>query len=312
MRTFVIPLYYGSGSAKAKSYGSYVLVPQHWLLTANIRVYTRRSYLPTSISHPHCSQQGSGLYTNFYNFYNLLYYFWAWVRIRNSKMDPDTVPYCRRERKLVQIFPRCAGKKTDIVKLSGLTFLLNKILVKVLERGNADPDRSIPFLLLGGRFFQLIPIVLHREMENISTGPTFGDFVTILTGQHGCKTTKYKSTDSPLPPSIKCYVLRESLSEDSPYIPCAILKRKGILNISGSTIKSKIVPPATWFTFFTCKQCCGSLTFWYGSGSAGRNQGFSYFFCLMMDVSGSKSGSVQIMTDPEGPKHTDTYPQHCM
>jgi hypothetical protein len=34
-------------------------------------------------------------------------------------------------------------------------------------------------------------------------GPTFRDFVTILTGpqagHYGCKTTEYKSTDSPLP-----------------------------------------------------------------------------------------------------------------
>jgi hypothetical protein len=31
-----------------------------------------------------------------------------------------------------------------------------------------------------------------------------------------------------------------------------------------------------------------------------RNQGFSYYFCLMMKGSGSES--VQMMTDPEGPK----------
>jgi hypothetical protein len=97
---------------------------------------------------------------------------------------------------------------TNIVKLPGLTFLLNKILVKVLEGGNADPHRSVPFLLLGGRFFQLIPIVLHREME-IEVLPSG---ILSLSGQHGCKTTKYKSTDSPLPHSIKCYVLREILS----------------------------------------------------------------------------------------------------
>ncbi len=29
-----------------------------------------------------------------------------------------------------------------------------------------------------------------------------------------------------------------------------------------------------------------------------KNQGFSYFYCLMMEG----SGSVQIMTDPDGPK----------
>jgi hypothetical protein len=70
-------------------------------------------------------------------------------------------------------------------------------------------------------------------MENISRGPSFGDFVTILTmqrgvdaGHHGFKTTEYKSTDSP-PPSMKCNVLLESLSEDSQNIPCATLKSRG-------------------------------------------------------------------------------------
>jgi hypothetical protein len=53
-------------------------------------------------------------------------------------------------------------KETDFVKFAGLTFLLYKILLKVLEGGNADPDRSVPFLLLGGRFFQLITIVLKQ------------------------------------------------------------------------------------------------------------------------------------------------------
>jgi hypothetical protein len=32
----------------------------------------------------------------------------------------------------------------------------------------------------------------------------------------------------PSPPSIKCNVLRESLSEDSQNIPCATLKRRGL------------------------------------------------------------------------------------
>ncbi len=53
-------------------------------------------------------------------------------------------------------------------------------------------------------------------MENISRGLSFGDFVTFLTegsiGQQGCKTTEYKSSQSP--PSIKCnvpYCVRVSL-----------------------------------------------------------------------------------------------------
>ena len=54
-----------------------------------------------------------------------------------------------------------------------------------------------------------------REMKNISRGDTFEDFVTILTEgsmqdnkvASGCKTTEYKSADSPH--CIKCNVLRE-------------------------------------------------------------------------------------------------------
>ncbi len=41
------------------------------------------------------------------------------------------------------------------------------------------------------------------------------------------KTTEYNSTDSPSLSSVKCNVLRESLSEDSLNIPCATLKRRG-------------------------------------------------------------------------------------
>jgi hypothetical protein len=64
-----------------------------------------------------------------------------------------------------------------------------------------------------------ITICVTREMENISRGPTFGDFVTIRTEGsmqdiiHSYKTTEYKSTDSPL---LLLYrnVLREILSVD--------------------------------------------------------------------------------------------------
>ncbi len=47
-------------------------------------------------------------------------------------------------------------------------------------------------------------------------------------GQHGCKTTEYRTrVQTPISPvSIKCNVLRESLSEDSQNIPCATLKRR--------------------------------------------------------------------------------------
>ncbi len=48
-------------------------------------------------------------------------------------------------------------------------------------------------------------------------------------GHHSCKTTEHKITDSPPPPSFKCNVLRESLSVDSQNIPCATLKRRGVV-----------------------------------------------------------------------------------
>ncbi len=59
-------------------------------------------------------------------------------------------------------------------------------------------------------------------MENISRGPTFGDFVTIRpgasmqditdAGHYSCKTTQYKSTYPPLPPLLNVmYCVRVSL-----------------------------------------------------------------------------------------------------
>jgi hypothetical protein len=74
-----------------------------------------------------------------------------------NKKLPTVPAYCigtaGGKESLVQIFPRSAGEETDFVKFPGLTFFLNKILVKVLEGGNADPNRSVPFLLLGRWFF---------------------------------------------------------------------------------------------------------------------------------------------------------------
>ncbi len=57
-------------------------------------------------------------------------------------------------------------------------------------------------------------------MENISRGPTFGDFVTILVTERSIQDiivarlfrTEYMSTDSPLPPIfIVMYCVRVSL-----------------------------------------------------------------------------------------------------
>ncbi len=55
-------------------------------------------------------------------------------------------------------------------------------------------------------------------MENISRGPTYGDFVNILTEglMQDNMVTRLRSTrvQTPLSPSFKCNVLRESLSVD--------------------------------------------------------------------------------------------------
>jgi hypothetical protein len=69
-----------------------------------------------------------------------------------------------------------------------------------------------------------------REMENISRGTTFGDFVTIRTEEsiQDVPVARLQSTEYRLisPPSFRCIVLRESLSVDSQNIPCATLKRR--------------------------------------------------------------------------------------
>ncbi len=76
--------------------------------------------------------------------------------------------------------------------------------------------------------------VLTREMENISRGHTFGDFVTILRegSMQDITIARLHSSriQSPLSP-LQLIVLivmywRESLSEDSQNIFCATLKRR--------------------------------------------------------------------------------------
>jgi hypothetical protein len=73
-------------------------------------------------------------------------------------------------------------------------------------------------------------------MENISRGH-FGfchySHRGVNAVHHSCKTTEYKSTDSPIhAPSFKCNVLRKSHSVDSQNISCATLKRRGSWVIS--------------------------------------------------------------------------------
>ncbi len=63
------------------------------------------------------------------------------------------------------------------------------------------------------------PSHLPREMENISRGPTFGDFVTVPTegSMQDVTVASLPSTrvQTLLSPLFKCNVLRESLSVDS-------------------------------------------------------------------------------------------------
>ncbi len=68
-------------------------------------------------------------------------------------------------------------------------------------------------------------------MVNISRGPTFGDFVTICT-EASMQDAKVTRLQTPLSLSLKCNVLRESLSVDSKNIHCATLKRRGSWVIS--------------------------------------------------------------------------------
>ncbi len=99
------------------------------------------------------------------------------------------------------------------------------------------------------------PISHPREMENISRGPTFafGAFVTILTEgsmQNNTvarlQSTRVKTPFSP--PYIKCNALRESLSVDSQNIPCATLKRWGVVG----NLYISLPHPFEWYGQ-TCK-----------------------------------------------------------
>jgi hypothetical protein len=70
-----------------------------------------------------------------------------------------------------------------------------------------------------------------REMENISRGATFGDFVTIRTeaSMQDVTVARPQSTGVyglHLSFSFKCNVLRENLSVDGQNILCATLKRR--------------------------------------------------------------------------------------
>ena len=73
-------------------------------------------------------------------------------------------------------------------------------------------------------------------MENISRGPTFEDFVTIRTeaSMQDVTVARLQSTRVQTPlalhPLFNVMVLRESLSEDSQYIPWRNTKEKGVVD----------------------------------------------------------------------------------
>ncbi len=75
----------------------------------------------------------------------------------------------------------------------------------------------------------------QREMENISSGPTFGDFIRTEVSMQDV-VQEYRL---PFLPSFKCNVLRKSLSTDSQNIPCATLKRRGswVISVHNSALK---------------------------------------------------------------------------
>jgi hypothetical protein len=84
-------------------------------------------------------------------------------------------------------------------------------------------------------------------MEDISRGPTFGDIVTIRTTASMQDVTVARlqntSVQTPLSPSLKGNELRESLSVDSQNIPCATLKRMGVVgNLCTVYLWSRIQP----------------------------------------------------------------------
>ncbi len=65
--------------------------------------------------------------------------------------------------------------------------------------------------------WNIMKISLTREKQKISRGPTFVDFVTILT-EGSMRDNTGTRVQTPLSPSIKCNVLREILWGQSKYL----------------------------------------------------------------------------------------------
>ncbi len=86
------------------------------------------------------------------------------------------------------------------------------------------PSNTNPFLVYSSLYPMGSPRELVRESYHY---PHRG----VDAGRHGCRTTEYRSAlQTPFSPSIKCNVLRESLSEDSQNMySLRYTKEKGVL-----------------------------------------------------------------------------------
>ncbi len=111
-------------------------------------------------------------------------------------------------------------------------------------------------------------------MKNNSRGPTFGDFVTLRTegSMQDIVVASLQRTRVQIPlslSSIKCNVLRESLSVESQNIPCETLREGGTGYLCISLSKEKellrrraelTVPISVWCAGTPCRAGCRTST----------------------------------------------------
>jgi hypothetical protein len=74
----------------------------------------------------------------------------------------------------------------------------------------------------------------HKETQRIQVEVLPSGILALFSQRGRCRTSRlqdYRVQEYrlPSPPSIKCNVLRKNLSEDSQKIPCATLKRRGVV-----------------------------------------------------------------------------------
>jgi hypothetical protein len=135
-------------------------------------------------------------------------------------------------------------------------------------------------------------------MENISRGPTFGDLS--LYAQRGqCRTSwlqdfRVQEFRLPSPPSSKCNVLRESLSVDSQYIPCAVLQRMGSWVISVQYISDE---PKCRGRGGSCGVSANEYSCTHSRSPNKLGRSNSILNLCMQDSNGNASPQSQTMTD---------------